>query len=369
MRLTLPVTGEEEIEAVREVLASGFLTQGPKAAEFEAAVMREVGSDFAFATSSCTTALHLALVALGVGPGDEVILPDFTFPATANVVVQQGAHPVLADIDHSTFGMRAESLAACITDRTRAIMPVHAFGLTADMDPLLEVARAHGVPVIEDAACSLGGTYKGRASGSIGDLGCYSFHPRKIVTTGEGGMVVTNDAGLAARIAVLRTHGSVRGELFLSFVEAGFNYRLSDINAAIGVVQMSRLASLLEARRRLAATLTKLLSDVEGVRPPVVPDYAEHTYQSYVVLLDAAIDRNQVILGMRQRGIETTLGTYSLQAEPYFAQLPSAMRHPAETSARVSRSALTLPLHPAQDEAELEQIAETLSGVVGVVAR
>lgn len=369
MRLTVPVTGPEELEAVRQVLESGFLTQGPKAAEFEAAVMSEVSSDFAFATSSCTTALHLALVALGVGPGDEVVLPDFTFPATANVVVQQGAHPVIADIDPVTFGMRADSLAACITDRTRAIMPVHAFGLTADMDPLMAVASEHGIPVIEDAACSLGGTYKGRPSGSIGDLGCYSFHPRKIVTTGEGGMVVTNNADLAARIAVLRTHGSVRGELFLSFVEAGFNYRLSDINAAIGVVQMARLAALLEARRRHAGILTKLLSDIPGVQPPVEPDYAEHTYQSYVVLLDSGIDRNQVIFGMRERGIETTLGTYSMQAEPYFATMPSAMRQRAETSAQVSRAALTLPLHPSQDESEFELIAEALSDVVGRFAR
>jgi dTDP-4-amino-4,6-dideoxygalactose transaminase len=369
LRLTVPVLGPEELEAVREVLDSGFLTQGPKAAAFEDAVRREVGSEFAFATSSCTTALHIALVALGVGPGDEVVVPDFTFPATANVVVQQRAVPVVADIDAATFCVRADSLAACMTDRTRAVMPVHAFGLSADMDPIMEIARAHGVPVLEDAACSLGGLYRGRPTGTIADVGAYSFHPRKIVTTGEGGMVVTDDPALAERIAILRSHGSVRSESGLSFVAGGFNYRLSDVNAAIGVVQMTRLASLVDARRAHAALLSSLLANVPAVRTPVEPDYARHTYQSYVVLLDPALDRDDIIRAMRERGIETTLGTYSLQAQPYFAALPSAMRRHAETSASVHRSALTLPLHPLQSEAEIEQVAAALADCVTLASR
>jgi dTDP-4-amino-4,6-dideoxygalactose transaminase len=300
-------------------------------------------------------------VALGVGPGDEVIVPDFTFPATANVVLQQGADPVVADIDPVTFGLRADSLEECLTERTKVIIPVHAFGLSADMEPLMAVAKENGIAVLEDAACSLGGTDRGRPSGTIGELGTYSFHPRKIITTGEGGMVVTDDDDLAERIRVLRSHGSIRDELYLSFVDAGFNYRLSDVNAAIGVVQMARLDDLLAARRRLAHTLTKLLAGVDGVTPPVEPDYARHTYQSYVVLLDERFDRDEIIGRMRDRGVETTLGTYSLQAQPAFQGLPTAMRHSATTSATVSRAALTLPLHPGQSEDDLATVAEALA--------
>lgn len=364
MRLNRPVLGDAELEAVRDVLSTGYLTQGPKASEFERAVVALTGSRHGFATSSCTTALHLTLVALGVGPGDEVVVPDLTFPATANVVLQQGARPVVADVESETFGMSADSLAAVITDRTKAIMPVHAFGLSADMDPIIEIANSHGIPIVEDAACALGGTYKGRQCGSMGRMGAFSFHPRKIITTGEGGMVVTDDDDLAERLFVLRTHGSVRGARYSSFEELGFNYRLSDINAAIGVVQMARLDDILAQRRLVAEKLSMRIAEVPCVRPPLEPATSRHTYQSYVVLLDSAVDRDGVIDKLKSDHIESTLGTYSLQSQPFFQRQPSAMRRAAIVSQELSRRALTLPLHQYLTDDDLDRLTDALRSAV-----
>ncbi len=361
MRLTVPSLGDEELAAVAEVLASGMLTQGAKARALEDAVREVTGTSHAAAVSSATTGLHLALVALGVGAGDEVVMPAFSFPATANVVVQQDATPVFVDIEPDTFNLDPGLLEAAITSRTAAIMPVHAFGLCADMDPIVEVAERHGVPVLEDAACALGGSYRGRAVGSLGTAGVFSFHPRKIVTTAEGGMVTTDSEELAARIDVLRTHGGVRRELYLEFVDAGFNYRLSDVHAAIGVAQMRKLSGILEDRRRLAAGLTERLRELGGVRPPSAPDGIEHTYQSYVVTLDDDIDRDQVIRQMRDLGVETTLGTYGMHLQPYYVSRLGEQADRLPHATRAHRQALTLPLYPGLTPADLDLIVESLT--------
>lgn len=366
MRLTVPWLDDAEVEAVAAVLGTGYLTQGPVAARFERLIADYVGADHAIATSSCTTALHLALEGLGITPGDEVIVPDFTFPATANVVVQCGAVPVLVDIDPGTFNALPEAIEAAVTERTRAIMVVHAFGQCAPMDEINRIGAAAGVPVIEDAACALGATYKGRHAGSLSEVACFSFHPRKVITTGEGGMITTSDQALADRMRLLSTHGGRRGELFIEFDEAGFNYRLSDINAAVGVAQMKKLATILEQRRALAAVYTAALTDVAGVRPPVTAPECEHTFQSYVVILDEGIDRDDVIRRLRSADVETTLGTYALHSEPYFTRtleiddgaLPNA-------SAAYARS-LTLPLYPGMTEADVSSVVQTLVDVVAV---
>lgn len=360
MRLNVPLLDDDELDAVREVLTSGMLTQGARARELEDAVRTVTGTAHASAVSSATTGLHLALVALGIGAGDEVVMPAFSFPATANVVVQQGATPVFVDIDPDTFNLDADRAAAAVSSRTRAIMPVHAFGLCADMDPINEIAGRYALPVLEDAACALGGVYRGRPAGSLGAAGVFSFHPRKIITTAEGGLITTNNSDLAHRIDILRAHGAIRQELYMEFVEAGFNYRLSDVHAAIGLAQMRKFDRILSGRRERAAELTRRLAGLEGVRPPSAPADIVHTYQSYVVLLADHIDRDGVIRSLRAREVETTLGTYGMHLQPYFIERFGEQAATLPHATRAHRQTLTLPLYPQLTDDELDLIAAAL---------
>jgi dTDP-4-amino-4,6-dideoxygalactose transaminase len=369
IRLVVPEIGDEEIREVEGVLASGYLTQGPKVAEFEGLIAGLVGTRYAFATTSATTALHLSLVALGVGPGDEVIVPDFTFPATANVVVQLGARPILADIDLATFTMDPEDLEHRVTPRTRAIIPVHTFGLAADMDPILAVASRRGLPVIEDAACAIGATYRGRPCGHLGDLGCFSFHPRKAITTGEGGMITTDAQGLADRISLLRSHGGIRRDGRFTFEDAGFNYRLSDILAAVGVAQFRKLSRIIEAKRALASRYGELLAGVSGVVAPAEPAWGGHVYQSYVVLLDPQISRDDVIVAMRSAGIETTIGTYALHMQPFFRRAYDHRDGDLPSSREAFLRSLTLPLYPRLTGEEVTMIVDELSRALAAASK
>jgi perosamine synthetase len=362
--LASPWTGDEELEEVRAVLASGYLSQGPKVEEFERMVAAVTGSRYAFATSSCTTAMHLALVALGIGPGDEVLVPDFTFPATANVVVQQGAVPVLVDVDPCTYNVDPRSLAGHLTTRTRAIMPVHLFGLSADLDPCMAFAKEHGLAVIEDAACALGATYRSQPCGSVGDVGCFSFHPRKVITTGEGGMVVTDRDDVAARLALFRSHGGVRAGGRFTFEEAGFNYRLSDVHAALGVAQMRRLPEIVARRRDVAARLTERLAAIPGITPPAEPAWAGHIFQAYVTVLDEGIDRDAVVAQLDGLGIESTIGTYALHAQPFFGRAYGYRPGQLPCSARVAHQSLALPLFPTMSEAQADRVSDALCAIL-----
>lgn len=361
IRLVVPEVDDDELREVEAVLSSGFLTQGPKVAEFESLVAGLVGTRYALATTSATTALHLSLVALGIGAGDEVIVPDFTFPATANVVIQQGARPVLADIDPVTFTLDSHDVAGRLTPRTRAIIPVHAFGLSADMDPILALVRDRGISVIEDAACAIGATYRGRPCGSIADIGCFSFHPRKAITTGEGGMATTDDPALADRLALLRSHGGVRTEGRFSFIDAGFNYRMSDILAAVGVAQFRKLTRIIERKRQLAQQYRKLLDEVDGVTAPVEPEWGGHVYQSFVVTLDERVSRDAVIAAMRSAGIETTIGTYALHLEPYFRRTLGLRAGDLPGSEHAFHRSLTLPLFPRLSDSDQAWIVDELA--------
>lgn len=363
IRVIVPEIGEEEVAAVAAVLRTGFLVQGQQVQRFERMVADYVGVRHAVAVSSGTAALHLALVALGVGPGDEVIVPDFTFPATANVVELLGATPVLVDIDPATFNLAVDQLEPAFTARTKALMPVHLFGQPADMDPILQLAAAHGVAVVEDAACALGAFYKGRACGSLGAVGCFSFHPRKVITTGEGGMLVTDDDALADRLRLLRNHGMARIDGQTAFTLAGFNYRLTEFQGALGTVQMGKIEAILARRTALAQLYDTALAAVPGVHCPAAIPGARHTWQSYVILLDESLDRDAVMAALREDGIETTIGTYAVSAQPHYtgrsATLPGSLR--------AFHCGLCLPLHGQMSPADIEIVADSLRRAVGVV--
>jgi perosamine synthetase len=364
MRLSIPFLDNRELEEVAKVLATGYLTQGPKVMEFEQLVAQLVGCKYAFAMSSCTTALHLALVVLDIGIGDEVLVADFTFPATANVVVQQGAIPVLVDIDLDTFTMNIEDLRAKITPKTKAIIPVHAFGCSADMQPIMQVANEYGIPIVEDAATAIGATYYGRYCGSIGLLGCFSFHPRKMITTGEGGMITTNDDRLADCIRLLRSHGGVRVGNWFEYEAAGFNYRLSDVQGAIGIAQMEKLPMLIERKRTLAHQLKERLAHVPGIQLPLEPNWGGHIYQSFVILVEAGLGRNRVIEYLRERDIETTLGTYALHDQPVFQRAYGYVSGQLPNSHAAFTRTITLPLYPQMNEADLDTVATQLQAAI-----
>lgn len=357
IRLNIPTTDYHEMDEIAKVLSSGYLTQGPMTAEFERKVANFVGCRYSFATSSCTTALHLALVALEITSGDEVLVADFTFPATANVVVQQGAIPVLVDIDLDNFSINPDDLRRKITPRSKAIIPVHPFGCSADMQAIMEVASSFDLSVIEDAATAIGATYLDRFCGNIGTIGCFSFHPRKVITTGEGGMLITNDEYLSDRIRILRNHGGIRKGYWSEYIEAGFNYRLSDIQGALGVAQMEKLSNLLKSRVELANNLRNRLLDTPGILLPFQPAWGGHIYQSFVIRVDSGVDRDRIIQRLRENGVEATIGTYALHAQPFFQTMYGYRTGQLSNSYLAFTHTITLPLYPQMTEDDLDTVA------------
>jgi perosamine synthetase len=286
----------EEIESVLEPLRSGWLVQGPKVRVFEEAWCSFTAAEHSIAVTSCTTALHLSLAALGFGPGDEAIVPAFTWISTANVVEHLGGRVVFADIDLATFNIDPSCIEDLITPRTKAILPVHLFGLAADMDAINAIAQRHGLWVVEDAACGFGATLRGRHVGTLGYMGCFSFHPRKAITTGEGGMITTNDAQLAERLRSLRDHGAAMSDLqrhmgprpylLADHREAGYNQRMTDIQAALGAAQMQRADAIVSERRELAACYNLAFAEIDWLQTPTVPPGFGHGYQSYSCLFE-----------------------------------------------------------------------------------
>lgn len=353
--LARPEIGEAEVEAVARVLRTGHLVQGAVVAEFERRVAEYVGARHAVAVSSGTAALHVALLAAGVKAGDEVLVPDFTYPATANVVELVGARAVFADIELATFNIDARSAAAAVTPRTRAILPVHLFGQPADMETVSALARERGLLVIEDAACALGAAYRGRKCGVFGDVACFSFHPRKVITTGEGGMLVTSDDAVAERARALRNHGLMPTS-GPPFQFPGLNYRLTEFQAAMGLVQLDRLEVFLQRRAALARLYDRALAGIRRLERPRVMEGAHPVWQSYVVLLASGVVRDELRRRLAERGIETTLGTYSVTAQPAYGGV-----HAFPNSRRAYEQSLCLPLHTRMADDDVEVVARALA--------
>ncbi len=370
--LIRPYLGEEEVQAVAETIRSGWVAQGPRVAEFEAAFADAVDAAHGVAVSSATTGLHLAMVALGIGPGDEVVVPSLSFIASANAPRYVGATPVFADVDPATFNVTAETVEAVITDRTRAVIAVHQLGMPADLDPIHALCEGRGITVVEDAACAIGSTYRGRRIGGHSDLGVFSLHPRKLLTTGEGGMMTVRDAEVAARLRRLRQHGmSVDSFTRQStseieqYLEEGFNYRLTDIQAAIGLVQLGRLDEIVGRRRDQAALYAKAFDGIAGLTAPTDPEYGTTNYQSYALLVaeDGAATRDELIAGLGAADIASKPALMAAHLEPTFARHPHGALPVTE---RVHRQGLLLPLfHEMTDEQQervIEKVIATMRG-------
>jgi perosamine synthetase len=348
IRLAWPDLGEEELAAVAAVFESGQLTMGPKVAEFEAGLADACEVEHAVAVSSGTAALHLAGLALGIGPGDEVLVPAYTFPATANVVAMAGARPVLVDVDPETMNLRPDAVTDAVTERTRAVLVVHLFGRPAPWEEI-EAAVPGEVTLLEDAAGALGARRGDRACGGLGRLGCLSFHPRKIVTTGEGGAVTTNDGDLAETIRSLRHHGW-RGT---DMPAPGLNYRLPDILCAVGSSQLRRLDALLEERERLAAAYTERLDGL--VRTPSADPGDRHGFQAYVVQLER---RDQALDALHEAGIQAQIGTYALHRLTAYGDQGD---FPGADGA--FERALALPFHSRLTEEDIDRVCSVLTGL------
>jgi perosamine synthetase len=376
IRITVPSIDEDDIAAVAAVLRSGFLVQGPKVAEFENLFASYVGSKFAVATTNCTEALFLSLLALKVGPlaaaggssKDKVAVCTYSWPATANAAILVGAEPVFVEVDPNTFNMDPAALDAVLSGPSgkeiKAVIPVHTFGGPADMLGLAAVCKKHGVPMVEDDACALGTEVGGKRAGSFGATGCFSLHPRKAITTGEGGMITTDDENIANHMRVMRNHGMAVNSPKIEFVEAGHNLRMTEFQAALGISQFGKLERIIGARRAGASHYDSLFAG-SSVQAPQVMAGGKHVYQSYVVLLPKGTNRDQVITTMRERGVETTLGTYHMPLIKLYRERYGFKPGMFPVTDDLSARTLTLPLYEGLLPESREMIAKTLLAVLG----
>jgi len=383
--MTIPITkpffGPEELQAVQRPLESGWVVQGPYVRQFEDRFSAFTGARFSVATSSCTTALQIAVAGLSLKPGGEVIVPAFTWVSTANVVESMGARPIFCDVDLRTFNIDTNQVEALITPRTVGIIPVHLFGLCADMGSILEIARKHNLWVVEDAACAFGAWYRGRHAGTFGEMGCFSFHPRKSITTGEGGMLTTQREDLDRLARSLRDHGASRSDLsrhtgkaaFLlaEYNYLGYNYRMTDIQGALGCAQMERAERILAERSRRALLYDEMLVGVEWLETPVVPDGYVHGYQAYVCLFrpeEPTLDnvnrlhqqRNELMMRLEAKGIATRQGTHAPVILGYYVEKYGLRPEQFPNAYVADRLSLTLPLYAQMTDTEQDLVCQSL---------
>jgi dTDP-4-amino-4,6-dideoxygalactose transaminase len=372
-----PWLGAEEAAAAAEAVSSGWVAQGPRVAEFEKAFASAIGAGYAVAVSSCTAALHLALIAAGIGPGDEVVVPSLSFIATANAVRYVGAVPVFADVDEATQNLTPATVEPCLTPRTRAVILVDQAGVPADLDAMQELCEPRGVTVVEDAACAVGSVYRGRPVGAGAGLATFSFHPRKLLTTGEGGMLVTPDSEVAVRLRRLREHGmdvsaaarhASRQPVIEHYLEVGFNFRMTDLQAAVGLVQLGKLDRLIARRRLLAQRYRQLLTSIPGLRTITDPAYGTTNYQSFWVLLpdDFPVSRDELLQQLAQADVSARRGIMAAHLEPAYEGFT---RDPLPVTERLTARTLILPLFHELTEAEQDIVVSVLASAGQAFAR
>lgn len=370
LKIAKPWFDEVETKAVVEVLESGQLIQAQRVEAFERLFAAETGTAHAVMVSSGTAALHLALLALDLGPGDAVAVPDYTFVATANAIARTGATPLFVDVDPVTYNMNPAALRALVERmcgarpshrlRLRAVMPVHQFGLPAEMDDILAIARQYALLVVEDAACALGSRYRGRPIGRFGAAACFSFHPRKVITTGEGGAIITDDGRLADRLRALRAHGFAPPPHKPELVERGLNYRMTEMQAALGIGQMGKLPAILDNRRRLAEQMTRVLADLSWLTPPAAPPHLTGNWQSYVGVLAEHVDRGRLIERLAAQGIELRPGATAIHRMKVYREHPAPDQAACPISAKLDATTVAVPLHPLMTLDDVERIAGAL---------
>lgn len=366
--LAKPYFDSEELDEIKAVLDSGWVSQGPKVKEFENNVVEYLGVKYAVAVTNCTAALHLSLLSMGIKEDDEVLVADYTFPATGHSVLYCRAKPVFCDIDPKTYNIDPSLIEDKITDRTKAIIPVHTFGQPVEIDEIMKIAKDYDLKVIEDAACAFGAKYNNDYAGTIGDIGCFSFHARKGITTGEGGMVVTNNKNIADIIRNLSVFGATsawdreKSNKFTvpEFTEVGYNYKMSDVTAAIGVAQLQKIDKIIERKRELANYWDDKLQEMEFIESPYVNENVMHIYQSYVVLVDRRINRNNLIEKLLEKGIQTQIGTYASHVQPVYN---SNDRCPIALD--IFNRSLALPIYYQMKEEDIDSMVESIKEVMG----